>query len=306
MADIPYRFILAVAAIIVVGAARIDGRWWLRGLFYRMVDPEAKDMRAAPFGLLVLAILLTIAMSVLAFSAWFFNGAEIQDVGAFLDGTLTPIFTFITVIGLLLTIVIQQFELRLTRDEFARSANALETQIQSTDRQNFESTFFQMLNLHNSIVNAMDLRNKEGGQTSTGRDCFKTFFVYFERMYHNNMEPNDGDKISSAYKEFMDSYKQDIGHYFRYLYNVVRFVDESPVVDKQRYMRLLRAQLSDYELLLMFYSCQTPIGKRFGQYVVRYALLDNVPRDKLLVIFHENLLPAAAALDKDDFTSEGT
>lgn len=45
--------------------------------------------------------------------------------GDFLGGSLNPILTFFTFMGLLITIVIQQTELRESRLEFRRTADAL-------------------------------------------------------------------------------------------------------------------------------------------------------------------------------------
>lgn len=45
---------------------------------------------------------------------------------------------------------------------------------------------------------------------------------------------------------------------------------------------MVRAQLSDYELLWVFYNCLSPNGvRKFKPYVEKYSLLKNLPIDKL-------------------------
>lgn len=83
---------------------------------------------------------------------------------------------------------------------------------------------------------------------------------------------------------FLDSY-------FRHLYRIVKFVDECPVLDRTdrskyderyKYICFLRAQLSDYELGLLFYNCLSENGiDNFKPLVERYALFNNL-RDKML------------------------
>ena len=77
--------------------------------------------------------------------------------GDFFGGVLNPILTFLTFMGLLITIVIQQKELRESRRELKRSADALLEQVDNSRQQNFETTFFQMLATHNRIVDSIDL-----------------------------------------------------------------------------------------------------------------------------------------------------
>jgi len=52
---------------------------------------------------------------------------------------------------------------------------------------------------------------------------------------------------------------------------------------KMEYVKLLRAQLSSHELLLLFYNCLSEKGMRKTKALVeRYALLEHVPQDKLV------------------------
>lgn len=120
-----------------------------------------EDGQKGPQGLFYLflfAATLTIIVLLSAFAILLHGSAEkMGPFGDYIGGTLNPLLTFLTFMGLLVTIVLQQTELRDTRAELERSASALESQLRATDRQNFESTFFQMLTLHNTIVNSIDL-----------------------------------------------------------------------------------------------------------------------------------------------------
>ena len=90
---------------------------------------------------------------------------KLGQVGDFIGGTLNPLFALFSFMLLLITVKIQnkslknsQEELKFTREELARSANAQEKQIESIKIQNFETTFFNLLNFHNKIVDNFNFK----------------------------------------------------------------------------------------------------------------------------------------------------
>jgi hypothetical protein len=77
-----------------------------------------------------------------------------------------------------------------------------------------------------------------------------------------------------------------LGHYYRHLFQVVKFVDQSSILqpeEKYFYLKTLRAQLSAHEQLILFYSVVSDIGKPWISpidYISRYRLIKNVPLEK--------------------------
>ena len=87
----------------------------------------------------------------------------------------------------------------------------------------------------------------------------------------------------------------DLGHYFRTLYNIVKFVNDKQPHNPKYYTNLLRSQLSTYEHLLLFYNCQSVYGKeRFKPLIIEYSLLDNLAISVLLDKEHKNFYPSKA------------
>ena len=79
--------------------------------------------------------------------------------GDFVGGTLNPLLSFLGLIALLFTIALQskelalsKEELKLTREELARSASAQEEINKTQARQQFENTFFALLDQHNKLL----------------------------------------------------------------------------------------------------------------------------------------------------------
>lgn len=103
------------------------------------------------------SIALTISASALIFISvtWFaffvfeiFKGSEAKDLGAAGDlfgGVLNPLIAAAALFALLQTIHIQREELRLTRDELAKSSKALEGQKELYERQLFNQMLTETL-----------------------------------------------------------------------------------------------------------------------------------------------------------------
>lgn len=169
--------------------------------------------------------------------------------------------------------------------------------------QQFENTFFQLLKFQNQIVKSMDLRSRDTVDlvVSRGRDCFKTVYlelrgeVYNEKKrqyfvsnpngeFHDESKkrPLEWDEIIKIYTDkIFPGHQGDLGHYFRNLYNLIRFVDESDAIkrseEKQKYIRIIRAQLSNYELMVLYYNAMSTYGiQNFKPLIDKYNLLDNV------------------------------
>lgn len=211
---------------------------------------------------------------------------ELGTWGDFVGGLLNPILTFITFLAVLLTILLQRQELSLTRKEMKRSANALEKQDNTLNKQSFENTFFEMLRLHNTILDSIDLRNAESGHVTKGRDAFSVFYNRLTKIYRGNWDKaksKHGKREVSelAYFLFWKDAKTELGHYFRFLFNFFRFIENSEV-DDDFYPKLLRSQLSDQELLILFYNNISEHGEPFRHYANKYELFDNLPVERLL------------------------
>jgi len=205
--------------------------------------------------------------------------------GDFFGGVANPILTFFTFICVLGTLYLQHKELGLSRRELKRSAKALERQNDSTAEQKKPNIFFQMLSLHNQMVESIDLHHaKNKTLVAKGRDCFSRFYTRLSEEYKKEVAKNlysDEKCIQRAYANFWRKHQLELGHYYRFLYGMVVFVDKEFSNDDY-YMGILRAQISDQELLLLFYNALTQQGAAFKPLIERWALFDNLPTMRLL------------------------
>jgi hypothetical protein len=173
-----------------------------------------------------------------------------------------------------------------------------------TSLQNFNNNFFQLINQHHRLVENLTT-TVDGISTpaspSTKRDVFDdlawriaTDYEFFgkNQLYiikntkGRRLDPNpqlapgikneEGLKrLNSIYDHYFHIHQSDLSHYFRNLYHIVKFVHTSrlPRAKKKSSLKILRAQLSNYELLLLAYDGLHTYGEKFKPLIERYELL---------------------------------
>ncbi len=259
-------------------------------------------------------VLVLCAIGVYAFgvrSLSSIDAGTLGTLGDFIGGTLNPVFAFFSFLALLYTINIQlkelalsRLELRLTREELSKSADALESQNETSKRQRFENTLFSMIGVLHQIVADMDVGDEHIKRS--GRDCFTEFYVELKRTYihigrkdakssgesEKNILIHGLGRIELAYDTFYNKRKWELGHYFRVLFNIFRYIDRNEIAE-DIYQKMFRAQFSDQELLIIFYNTLSPRGRPLVEYAKKFALFDNLNTERLFCKEHmEQLDPA--------------
>ncbi|KDM89662.1 putative phage abortive infection protein [Photobacterium galatheae] len=211
------------------------------------------------------------------------------DLGTLGDsfGALNTLFSGFAFAGIIVSIYLQSKELKETREEIKAQGEQFKLQTQALNKQNFETTFFQLLSLYNEILNSIYVEHKFGKEKSKifGREAVKVLYMnkfmdgeYRHYLYYNGFKDEPITEKHIQYLDFHRVYGSVIGHYFRNIYQILKFVDESSVVDKKLYTNLLRAQLSSSELALLFYNCLSEIGSgKFKCLIEKYNFLEHLP-----------------------------
>ena len=277
---------------------------------------NSKKVRWLPW-LLFPGIIILWGMSIIVLCRFF---PDIGVRGQFGDsfGAVNALFAGLAFAGVIFAILLQKKELELQRDELGLQRKELEdtraeirgqkeqlqAQKQTLQKQNFESSFFQLLSRHSEIVNSMaipDSFNRE----YTGRKCFVSMFRRLKSIYKPlNEQFNAGTQpdtdsakflrykwLNDKYEEFFPDFQPYVGHYFQHLYNIVKFIDQNApeIVEKSFYIDLIRAQLSSTELGLLFYHGLSGRGAKFRDLVEQYALFEHIPSEVLLNEKHKGL-----------------
>ena len=175
---------------------------------------------------------------------------EMGDTFAGIAGVLAFLWIIITVLLQSQELKAQREELENHRKELVENRVVSKKTNEAHSRQLFENTFFSMLELFNRINDGMDVG------ALTGKDCFEIFVDDFNDIY--NQEAGEIlPRLNFSYEYFWDQYQSELGHYFRSLYRIYKFLSENRFAEDY-HAKLLRAQLSDLELVMLFYNCLFP------------------------------------------------
>lgn len=280
-------------------------------------DDDVREISILPIALIVVIVIIAAWLATI----YVLHDWDSDKRGTFGDmfGSVNALFSGLALAGIILTILLQRNELLLQRQELKYTRQEFVTQNETLKIQRFENTFFNLLDIHHQIVNSIDLRYfqhsytieeimSRGGEYANGepimltaRDVFRQTFEDMAIMLKKNPE----NKREEIYLKMFSRYQTDFGHYFRNLYRIVKFIDEtnfshvendSEAFDlKYSYTSMLRGQLSAYELLWIFYNGLSENGAdKFKPLIEKYALLKNMPF-KLVVHIEDKSLYAETA-----------
>lgn len=282
------------------------------------IQKEKKD-----YSLLIITILAIIFVISLWLWVYFdYKDEKFDKRGTFGDmfGSVNALFSGLAFVGIIMTILLQRKELILQRQELKDTRVEFQVQNETLKIQRFENTFFNLLSLHQQIVNSIDIsyyKKKEKDTSEWEKAAFgihhtnedkekvtlvgRDVFAFTGSILHEaiKLHPENHDKI---YQEHYSEYNSDFGHYFRTLYRIIKLVDETDFFYdttkksqkeifeiKYKYTCIIRAQLSDYELVWLFYNCLSKYGSKFKNLVEEYHLFNNLSQDVISNSDHWNL-----------------
>lgn len=208
---------------------------------------------------------------------------KLGPIGDWIAGSSMPFLTVATVILVFLTYHSQTKELEETRKLVIK-------QNDSTEKQRFESTFFQLLDLHHTIVNGISYQGVAGKNyfEAAYSDLTKAYITQFSNHISVHTPTTIETEVKICYEAFNEYYQKHqvyVGHYFRNIYNIVKLIHLSVMSEeeKRRYIGFLRAQLSTHEILLLFYNGMVSYGyTKFKLLMIKYSLLQHLQEELLI------------------------
>lgn len=210
-----------------------------------------------------------------------------NNFGTFVGGVVGPVLSTFAFFGLLVTVYLTQKQVVMAREALAGSRD-----------QTVNAAFFEMVTLHNQIVAGIAFKQQTGGgiagfePTYTDHVGRKGVHYMFETMfvpsYKGEAARNaqrqpvplsvcDFDRV--GINKLHDAFEPELGHYFRNLYRILKYVNESSLDDKgQRTLTgILRAQLSNSELAWIFYAGKSEVGEaKLKPLLEKFAMFQNM------------------------------
>lgn len=181
----------------------------------------------------------------------------------------------------------------------------------------FEQTFFNIMSLL-SDVRRTTTENLLNHNFYSIEGYYYNFCNFFQNKlqeskilssYFKELEKSDPlssvvvctrEEIGNIYKEYVDENQGNIGYFFRYIFNTLKFVkdQDGKIINKQRYINLLQSQLSDEELCLIFYDAISPYGMNkngdgiFYKLLEESEMLENINENVLIAKSHAKIYPS--------------
>jgi hypothetical protein len=193
-------------------------------------------------------------------------------------GFLNAIFSGLAFGGILYTILLQREELKDQRLELLYTRRELEGQKDQLILQKVENHFFNLLRLRNELIQSMVDREKN----LHGQEIIETALFEFRDEYNKALNSSeDSMEIREYFFIMHERYYENLDPYFRNLFNIIEFIDESEDIqnnrDKRLYMDTLKAQLSNPEVIMLSYFGIFIIdNEQYKQYFEKYHVLENI------------------------------
>jgi hypothetical protein len=183
----------------------------------------------------------------------------------------------------------------------------------------FERNLFELIHLQQEITNGLVIEHCNNGSSVMDVKQGREVFPYLYEKMKDRYAYSGGEEINTFKRILLldEKYKFNLvavrqlwflDHYFRHLYRIFKYIDNAEVefdskMKKQEYAAIVRATLSPYELVMLYYIGYS--HPRMKVLIEKYALLNNL-RPILLADVSEGQLVAKKmnkrythAMDKD-------
>ena len=171
---------------------------------------------------------------------------------------------------------LQSKELRLQREELSQTREVFKEQEKTLKVQQYESTYFNLLNLLNALINSMDILTIEKKETKSATSQYeermgrpveaaeyenisilhsgRDFFSYILYKLEEELDSSySQDIIRRICKEHFDENVPHLEPYFKLLKQLLIRIDKCPFENQQEYLDILASQISSKERELIIY-----------------------------------------------------
>ena len=203
-----------------------------------------------------------------------------------MGGVIGPLLGLLAFVGVLFSIAHQSAE---------NKENDKENKKQAT-----ENRIIKHIEFHHTICNNVSVYTSlSGTKYKKGRSAFEFLYEKYLKSFYPDIENqnpqlNERQKTDIAFTKLYDKAGKQFGFYFRNLYYLIKYIDESENIDKEHFIRLVRAQLSTSEIQLLMYNCLFEKGAGFKDYVETHGLLNGIDSSEMIKECHKDLFQDSA------------
>lgn len=192
------------------------------------------------------------------------------------ENAFAPVNTFFSALAVAFTLLSLHQQSKLTTDQQIESnffklleihtENKKNIKLENTQNQNhpFEHCYHFLNELNSVILKCEDMsqtKDEEGVRQALDDFCNSKQFQSVKAIkawLPEAMHKKQKDKFIVFYAILIEIYSKSFSRYYHHLYRTIKYIDQhAPEQRKKEYYGLLRAQLSHYEHIFLYYHCLT-------------------------------------------------
>ena len=189
-------------------------------------------------------------------SLWIINLVALMcmtDRGTFGDmfGAVNALFSGLAFGGIIYTILLQQKEMKIQSEEFRNQSKEFKNQNALMDKENFESTFFQMINSYED----------------TRKNFSKSLEITHLKMQTFGLGTNLSglDNVGYWWRSFVESFSGtdeygNVNYVLRHLNLIANFVVTRKVNSEDFYLQIIKSRIYDVDVVIIFYQMHLDEG----------------------------------------------
>ena len=148
-------------------------------------------------------------------------------------------------------------------------------------RQDVTTNIVKMVEIHHQIVYRMRKKsNKENNGLAYLHNLVDEYEEKLQKSKICDINTDEWENIlQEVYNDFFDDNHNQLGQYFRYVYNVFKLIDKSGLKedDRQYLSSLYIAQFSGWEYTLLLLNCMFyKKGEKFCELVFKYRIFEHM------------------------------
>lgn len=137
--------------------------------------------------------------------------------------------------------------------------------------QQFDSSFYSILGVLNNLRNSIN--EKSNGNYFDD--------IYLKLKSIENKEQTLPEYYYTIIKKYIDVFYENnsvLSHYFKTIYRIIKMIDASDIqeTDKKQYAKIFRSQLTDAELLILYYNYHSILGNKVRVLAIKYELFKHI------------------------------
>lgn len=223
--------------------------------------------------------------------SWTLDEAKIGQFGDFVGGIIGTILAFAASLLYLIALKEQRKDVKTNQKALRKQVQEFQNQVKELEMsrgvyekqltmmgiQQFESYFYSYFNIYLDVKHQLILGNK---RTSL-KGILKQLSTKISKKQINSKTHYEAYQFAICeYNKILLLYRSELSHYFRSFYRLLTIVTSSHTlsneIEKMKYIKIIRSQLSEDELLILYYNSHSPYAGESKKLLYQYNILKHL------------------------------